>query len=111
MPNNIRPSPIAGRWYPGSATELARSVDRYLAQAPAAPLAGTLVGLVVPHAGHQYSGLVAAHAFKYAQGLDLDVVAVLCPSHYVDLAPLLTSSHSAYRTPLGDVPVDRVIPD
>jgi AmmeMemoRadiSam system protein B len=49
---------------------------------------------------------VAAHAFRCAQGRDFEDVAVLCPSHYVDYAPVLTSAHSAYRTPLGDVPVD-----
>jgi len=64
-----------------------------------------LVGLVAPHAGLQYSGGVAAHAFKCAQGLSVDVVALLCPSHYVDHAPLLTTTHSASRTPLGDVEV------
>ena len=32
---DVRPSPIAGLWYPGSAQALAESVDRYLAQAVA----------------------------------------------------------------------------
>jgi hypothetical protein len=86
---------------------LASSVDRYLAEAQVTPPAGELLGLVAPHAGHMYSGPVAACAFKCAQGLSVDVVAVLCPSHYVDLAPVLTTTHSAYRTPLGDIPVER----
>jgi AmmeMemoRadiSam system protein B len=105
--SDVRPSPIAGRWYPGSPAELAQSVDRYLAEAEVEPPAGELIGLVAPHAGHMYSGRVAAHAFKCVQGLEVDCVAVLSPSHYVDLAPLLTTTHEAYRTPLGEVPVDR----
>jgi MEMO1 family protein len=105
--SDVRPSPIAGRWYPGSPGELARSVDAYLAEAEVEPPPGRVVGLITPHAGHLYSGAVAAHAFKCLKGLEVEVVAILCPSHYVDLAPLLTTTHEAYRTPLGDVPVDR----
>lgn len=104
---DIRPSPIAGRWYPGSAAALAGSVDRYLAEAIVDPPPGALVAVIAPHAGHQYSGHVAAHAFKCAQGMEVDTVAVISPSHYVDLAPLLTTTHEAYSTPLGSILVDR----
>ena len=104
---NVRPSPIAGRWYPRSAGELAQSVDRYLDEAEVEPPSGEVIGLVAPHAGLLYSGGVAAHAFKCARGLEVDSVAVVSPSHYIDSAPLLTTAHDAYHTPLGDVPVDR----
>ncbi|MBI3359762.1 MAG: AmmeMemoRadiSam system protein B, partial [Chloroflexi bacterium] len=104
---DIRPSPIAGRWYPGSAKTLSDSVDRYLADAKVEPPPGELVAVIAPHAGHQYSGHVAAHAFKCAQGLDVEIAAVICPSHYIDITPLITTSHEAYSTPLGTVLVDR----
>lgn len=107
---DIRPSPIAGRWYPGDAARLAQSVDHYLETAEApddAPAAARLVGLLAPHAGLVYSGPVAAYAFRCVRGLALDVVAILCPSHFHDDAPLLTSGHDAYQTPLGEVAVDQ----
>jgi AmmeMemoRadiSam system protein B len=111
---DLRPSPIAGLWYPGDPDDLAASVDAFLASAaeagaegaaPASP--AVVVGLVVPHAGHRYSGGVAAHAFRAVQGLAVDLVALICPSHYHADAPLLTSGHAAYSTPLGPVPVDQ----
>ncbi len=51
---DLRPSPIAGQWYSGHASSLARSVDGYLEAAKAemhAP-AGEIVGVIAPHAGH-----------------------------------------------------------
>jgi hypothetical protein len=102
---DLRPSPIAGRWYPGQAARLTDSVDEYLNTADLAPPNGEVVGLIAPHAGHMYSGAVAGHAFKAVQGARFDVAAVLCPSHFHDDGPLLTSGHTAYHTPLGDVPV------
>jgi len=53
-----------------------------------------------------YSGPVAAYAFSAVRGASLEVVALLCPSHFHDDGPALTTSHQAYATPLGVVPVD-----
>jgi hypothetical protein len=69
--------------------------------------AARIVGLLVPHAGIIYSGPVAAYAFQRVRGLAVEVVAILCPSHFHDDGPLLTSAHAAYETPLGVVPVDQ----
>jgi hypothetical protein len=102
---DTRPSPIAGRWYPGAAHALTDSIDEYLRAVPtSAP--PDVVGLVAPHAGHQYSGGVAAHAFAAVRGLPIETVAILCPSHFHDDGDLLTSGHAAYATPLGAVAVD-----
>lgn len=102
---DLRPSPIAGRWYSGQATQLSASVDEDLRTANLVLPDGPVVGLIVPHAGHLYSGGVAGHAFKAVQGAHFDVVAILCPSHFHDDGPLLTSGHAAYHTPLGEVMV------
>ncbi len=103
---DFRPSPIAGRWYPGDPAHLASTVDDYLAQADVPAIPGAIIGLLAPHAGHRYSGPVAGHAFKLVQGMDVDTVAVIGPSHHRYQADILTTGHAAYRTPLGDVPVD-----
>lgn len=108
---DVRPSPIAGQWYPGNPAQLAAAVDTYLQDAPAPTVAGELVGVIAPHAGHLYSGAVAAHAFKAVEGRDVNLVVIMCPSHFHDDAPLLTSQHAAYATPLGNVPVDREMVD
>ncbi|MCS6911532.1 MAG: AmmeMemoRadiSam system protein B, partial [Anaerolineales bacterium] len=104
---DIRPSPIAGRWYPGTARELKRVVSAYLEAARPEGLPQSIIGLIAPHAGLRYSGPVAACAFKAVQGMDVQTVVIVCPSHFHDDAAVLTSAHAGYATPLGVVPVER----
>jgi MEMO1 family protein len=104
---DVRPSPIAGSWYPADPRRLAASVDGYLDAAHLPPLAGAVVGVVAPHAGHRYSGAVAGHAFRAVRGLGAELVALVGPMHDVARASVLATAHGAYATPLGLVPVDR----
>lgn len=104
---DVRPSPISGTWYPGDPEILAQSIDRYLHEVAIAPMPGEVMGVIAPHAGHRYSGQVAAHAFRHLEGLTPEVVAVISPLHHPHLSQVLTTGHDAYGTPLGDVPVDR----
>jgi AmmeMemoRadiSam system protein B len=106
---DIRPSPIVGQWYPADARRLAEQVDRFMDAAPLTELDGEVVGIMVPHAGHAYSGPVAGYAFATLRGLSPEVVAVISPMHYPYYEPVLTTAHSAYATPLGVIPVDQEI--
>ena len=56
MSEHIRPSIIAGQWYPGSARELTRMIDQFFAQVEPTELEGEVVALISPHAGYAYSG-------------------------------------------------------
>ena len=105
--SDIRPSPLAGRWYPANPKKLADSVDGYITQAKLPPISGKVIGLISPHAGHIYSGPVAGHCFAALKGLQPDLVVILSPYHQYDLDPILTTAHQAYQTPLGIVQVDQ----
>jgi AmmeMemoRadiSam system protein B len=104
---DVRPSPIAGQWYPGSPARLASSVDDYMAAAVLPEIEGEIVALVAPHAGHVYSGPVAGYAFAIVRAMQKDLVVVVSPMHQPHHKPLLTSAHQAYQTPLGQIPVDQ----
>jgi len=103
---SVRPSPIAGTWYPAGARELTESLDLFLTRAEVRVPYGRVIGILAPHAGHRYSGAVAAHAFNCLRGMRPDVVAVVAPMHHPHYAPVLSTAHSAYATPLGEIPVD-----
>lgn len=103
---DIRPSPIAGTWYPGDAESLAASIDQYLQDANPKDIQGKIVGLTVPHAGHRYSGGVAAYAFRLVQGNAPGIIVVISPLHAYAEGSILTSGHQAYATPLGTIPID-----
>lgn len=107
MKPNLRPSPIAGTWYPGHPATLRAAIERYLAGVVSPAPDGSLHAIVVPHAGYQYSGPVAAHAFACLRGLHPETIAVVSPLHARHPARVLTSAHEAYQTPLGAVKIDR----
>lgn len=105
---DVRPSPIAGQWYEGNAKALARIVDEYLDSATHPALDGEVIAVIAPHAGHKYSGEVAGCAFAAIRDQKPDLVVVVSPMHHPYYEPLLTTAHDAYRTPLGDMHVDKI---
>jgi hypothetical protein len=104
---NVRPSPIAGSWYPANPVHLRESLSVFLDQAKAPTYSGKIRALILPHAGHYYSGQSAAYALKAIEGQQYSRVIILSPSHQYYQGSVLTSAHVAYQTPLGMVPIDR----
>lgn len=104
---DLRPSPIAGTWYEGKPETLKRNIDSYLDSAEPPDLIGDVIAVIAPHAGHRYSGAVAGYAFKTLRGRTPDLAAVIAPMHQPYSQPLITSSHEAYSTPLGTIPIDK----
>lgn len=104
---------VAGLFYPAVAAELAEQVDRLLAEAagrvpPASEDGARLRALVVPHAGYRYSGPVAASAYR-ALGTRPQTarVILLGPAHHVRLEGMAGAAAARWRTPLGEVAVER----
>ncbi len=106
-PRTIRPSVIAGSWYPGTENALARTVDEYLAHMDQEPIAGDLLGLISPHAGYVYSGQTAAYAYHHLENRQFDTVVLMGPSHRAWVGGVAASTEDAYATPLGLVPLDQ----
>ena len=100
----VRHPAVAGLFYPDEKEKLARQVDGYLAEVRPAPVKN-LRGIIVPHAGYEYSGPVAAVAYKQLQGRDVDTAIVMAPSHYADFEGASVPEVDAYGTPLGRVPL------
>jgi AmmeMemoRadiSam system protein B len=104
---DIRPSILAGTWYPGAHDTLSRAVQGYLSQAKNSPIEGELKAVVVPHAGYKYSGGVAAYAYRLLQEREFKRIILIGPSHRVAFRGVSVNLQSAYETPLGMVSVDR----
>jgi len=98
---------VAGAFYPADPTQLRAEVTRALKQADRAQVPGDLVALIVPHAGYTYSAGVAAYAYRQLEGKHFDTVALIGPSHRVNVRGVALSGAGVWDTPLGEVPVDR----
>jgi AmmeMemoRadiSam system protein B len=108
----VREAAVAGHFYPGSAGELRSAVERYLGGADAAP-GPRPKALIVPHAGYVYSGPVAASAYARLAPWREQIrrVVLLGPCHRIPVRGLAASSADFFRTPLGDVALDRALLD
>jgi hypothetical protein len=101
----IRPSALAGAWYPAGRDELQRTVESLLEAAK--PVDGAPIALVVPHAGYAYSGPVAAAGFAQLRNGDYDTAVIIAADHQEPISdPIAVWPDGAFETPLGPVPVD-----
>ena len=109
----VRPGILGPQgWYPDDPVELEKSVEAYLAQAPEPPETTKRIrAVIVPHAGHRYSGRTAAYAYKLLAGQPIRRVIMIGPSHRADFRGASVAPYDAYETPLGKVPVDRAVCD
>jgi len=104
----IREAAVAGLFYPEDPRILQQEVSAYLENncrdSPCRPRA-----LIVPHAGYVYSGPVAATAYNLLAPLRGQIRTVLLfgPAHRVGFRGIAASSADYFRTPLGDISVDR----
>lgn len=106
----VRRPAVAGSFYPAEPDALRAAIDRAFAGAARPPDdAPVPKALVAPHAGYMFSGAVAASAYtRIAPARDrIERVVLLGPAHRVWLEGVAASGYDAWRTPLGDVPVER----
>lgn len=104
----IREPAVAGQFYPGNASELGATI-RLFFEAVQDEDGPAPKALIVPHAGYSYSGAVAATAYARLRpysGLYTRVI-LLGPAHRIAVTGLALSGADVFRTPLGDVPLDK----
>jgi AmmeMemoRadiSam system protein B len=104
---DVRPSAVAGQWYPGNADALRRDVDAHVKAAlPEAEAAGACPrALIAPHAGLVYSGPVAAWAYAVVRDCHYAAIVLVGPSHFVGFDGVSVWPRGAWETPLGDFAV------
>lgn len=104
--DHIRAPAAAGSFYPGSASQLRKTVSSLLDGVPEMEPEGEILAATAPHAGYVYSGSIAAHTFRSLSGVDFDTMVIIGHDTY-ERGVAFTCPADYFRTPLGDVPVDR----
>jgi len=112
MPNSItcRPAAVAGLFYPRDPATLGDEIRQLLSKARRPKLAGSLKGLIVPHAGYMYSGPVAASAYVLLEPLRKFIrrVVLVGPVHRVPIRGLALPPDRTFETPLGTIALDEL---
>jgi AmmeMemoRadiSam system protein B len=101
MDASIRPTAVAGTFYPGEPGELDRALAALI---PKEAPRHDLLACISPHAGYLYSGAVAGRLFAHLR-LPRRVV-VIGPNHTGAGAHIAVAPHASWNTPFGDLPVD-----
>jgi len=104
MVDSTRAPAVAGLFYPADPAELAHEVHAALGDAAAGEPA---IAVVVPHAGYVYSGAVAGATFARVR-VPRRVI-VLAVNHRGRGAPVASWARGSWRTPLGEVEIDRAL--
>jgi MEMO1 family protein len=106
---SIRPSAIAGTFYPYSKQVLEGDVKAMLHQAPLPARLDITKALIVPHAGYIYSGASAAIAYARLTAVRSTIrrVVLLGPAHRVPVRGLALPGVDGFETPLGQVELDQ----
>jgi hypothetical protein len=120
--DKVRRPILAGSWYESSPAALDSSAARFLRGEgrPSVPFPeGSAearrwveegrypVALVVPHAGHVYSGPCAGLTLGLLRGAPVHRVILIGPSHRLSFRGAALPEDAAFATPLGRIELDR----
>jgi len=102
----VRDPVVAGQFYPGSKGALERAVR---AMVDLNAKKESAVGVISPHAGYVYSGPVAGSVLSAIRPKKTYVI--LGPNHTGLGEAFAIDKNDSWRTPIGDVEVDRALAD
>jgi AmmeMemoRadiSam system protein B/AmmeMemoRadiSam system protein A len=106
MKPQVMRSRLAGTWYPADPDRLRTMIDTLFADLSTGEMA-PVRALILPHAGYQYSGRVAAAGLSRVQGHTYRRVVILGPTHHVHMQNRISVPDVTHlETPLGTVPLD-----
>ena len=109
LAGQVRPPAVAGAFYPADSAQLDGMLTEMLVNSKVLSPRVMPSGLVSPHAGYIYSGIVAAAGYRQLQGFHYKTVVIVAPSHreYFEHAALLCSG--SYAMPLGEVRINEAL--
>jgi MEMO1 family protein len=102
----VREPSVSGMFYPDNPATLRKDIAHYLKAAEVEPLSSDIRAVISPHAGYMYSGPVAAYGYKAVSSYTFDTVIIIAPSHRAHFQGIAVWDEGAFRTPLGDIPID-----
>ncbi len=105
----IRRPIVAGKFYPANSIELRKKILGYFENVKSLNVSERVISILVPHAGYEYSGQIAALAYKQIENKKIDTVILMGPSHRVGFSTISVYPEGYYQTPLGLVEIDNIL--
>ncbi|HHE37123.1 MAG TPA: AmmeMemoRadiSam system protein B [Candidatus Cloacimonetes bacterium] len=107
--SQTRKPAVSGTWYPSNKNELNKMLEDFYQKVDLEKEQENIepFGIVSPHAGFIYSGQIAAYGYSLLKNKHFDTVILLGPSHHYLENVISIYNGDFYKTPLGNVPIDR----
>ena len=105
--SKTREAVVAGRFYPGNATQLNETLEDLFRDVDQPDPGGSVQALIVPHAGYVFSGKVTAAGFSQIdKSKTYKNIFILASSHHVSSGKASVYNRGNYKTPLGEAVVN-----
>ena len=101
----MRPPAVAGFFYPAADLDSAINGMFRTGPGPVPSQPSSTIAVVAPHAGYQYSGVVAAHSYHAISGNKYPYAVMVGPDHRGIGQGVCLSGHKYWETPLGTSPL------
>jgi AmmeMemoRadiSam system protein B/AmmeMemoRadiSam system protein A len=114
-PKIIRESQVSGTFYPWQKEELESQIESLFENVNLPEIKGKIKALILPHAGYDFSGNVAAFGYKaifenFKESLEEPkTIFIIGPSHYYPIEGLIIDGSDFWQTPFGEVEVDKEV--
>lgn len=108
---NTRIPAVEGRFYPGSKPEIEALIERIEQQERYEEFKKKgveVIGAILPHAGHIFSGYQTVPFFKYLrrEGIVPETIIILNPNHSGYGAPIAKDEHHFWSNSMGTLKID-----
>ena len=90
-------------WYPENKKILEEDLKKYIKSSKIKPK--KLNGIIVPHAGYQFSGAITGKAIALLKNKRIKKAIIIGPSHYLYMDEVVTSNRDYWETPLGKIKI------
>lgn len=103
----VKQPAVAGKFYPADPGDLSKMLQHLYAGSVLNNIPQPKI-ILAPHAGYIFSGPIAANAYRVLENMQhIKHIVLIGPAHYVYVDGAALPSAEAFRTPLGDIPVNQ----
>lgn len=103
---NVKGPDVAGQFYPADPKELKDKIQYFFDSVDPRFDKGEIFGLILPHAGYDFSGKTASYGYKLIKDKPYKTIVIIASSHRHSFRGVAVYAEGAFRTPLGEVEVD-----
>lgn len=101
----IKKPSVAGQFYTADKDELAASIESFVVNSQK-DCSYESRAVIVPHAGHMYSGALAARGYQYLKR-NIETLIIFAPAHRYAVETFAVPTDDAWQIPTGELKINK----